>query len=256
MSSNEITQCPKCGSVNSAGARFCFSCGAALAASKPASAPAPVAASPAGPVQPALVTLQCPTCGAKLQLGPEINRFACMHCGNEHIVRRGSGYVSIEPVMQELRQVNSNLGQVQAADTAIAQHVAGTSQAVLAAQENANRMAQRAMLIQQVSMLEKQLDDKKLLLSNMYTKGPMYGWTVFFTCGILAPIFYFMMRGTDETVALIMAILLGCGSFAALVYALIRSAEGSSKKENIERTKKEIAWLESQLTTLRAQLNQ
>jgi hypothetical protein len=218
--------------------------------------PIPPPSLPTTTAQPALVTLQCPTCGAKLQLGPEIDRFACMHCGNEHIVRRGSGYVSIEPVMQELRQVNSNLGQVKAADNAIAQHVAGTSQAVLAAQENANRMAQRAMLIQQVSMLEKQLDEKKLMLKKMYDKSPMYGWTVFFTCGFLAPVFYFLLRGMDETLAMIMAILIGCASFGALVYAVIRSAEGSSKKENIERTKKEIAWLETQLTTLRAQLNQ
>jgi len=254
MTTTATTPCPKCGTVNTAGARFCFKCGAVMAVS--ASTPTQIPSSSSTPGQPALVTLQCPTCGAKLQLGPEIDRFACMHCGNEHIVRRGSGYISIEPVLQELRQVNTNLGQVQAADNAIAQHVAGTSQAVLAAQENANRMAKRAMTIQQVSMLEKQLDEKKQMLKKMYDKSPLYGWTIFITCGFLAPIFYFILRGADETVALIMAILIGCASFGALVYAVIRSAEGSSKKENVERTKQEIAWLESQLTTLRAQLNQ
>lgn len=253
MTTTAITTCPKCGTANQPGARFCFKCGAVLAAAAPSAAP--VTTPPLAPAQPALVTLQCPTCGAKLQLGPEIDRFACMHCGNEHIVRRGSGYISIEPVMQELRQVNSNLGQVKAADQAIAQHVAGTSQAVVAAQENANRMAQRAMLIQQVSMLEKQLEGKKLDLKQMNDRGPLYGWVIFFTSGVMGLIANFVLSKGDE-IRLIFLIICGMGAFCGFIYALITTAMGTGKKKDIDRTKQEIAIFEMQLTNLRAQLNQ
>jgi predicted RNA-binding Zn-ribbon protein involved in translation (DUF1610 family) len=37
------------------------------------------------------VTLTCPNCGGKLQITPDINRFACTHCGNEHIVTLRTG---------------------------------------------------------------------------------------------------------------------------------------------------------------------
>lgn len=36
---------------------------------------------------PDFVTLSCPTCGGQLQITKDIERFACGHCGNEHIVR-------------------------------------------------------------------------------------------------------------------------------------------------------------------------
>lgn len=45
-----------------------------------------------------LVTLSCPTCGGKLEITSSINRFACSHCGNEHIVRREGGVIALEAV--------------------------------------------------------------------------------------------------------------------------------------------------------------
>jgi len=53
------------------------------------------------------VTLSCPTCGGKLEITEDVDRFACGHCGNEHIVKRISGIVSIEPVVEELRKIGS-----------------------------------------------------------------------------------------------------------------------------------------------------
>jgi predicted RNA-binding Zn-ribbon protein involved in translation (DUF1610 family) len=37
------------------------------------------------------VILSCPSCGAKLQITDEIDKFACNHCGNELVVKRGGG---------------------------------------------------------------------------------------------------------------------------------------------------------------------
>jgi len=49
-----------------------------------------------------LVTLTCPTCGGKLQITPDIDRFACTHCGNEHLVKRSEGVIAIQPLAESL----------------------------------------------------------------------------------------------------------------------------------------------------------
>jgi hypothetical protein len=48
------------------------------------------------------VTLTCPTCGGKLQITPDIDRFACAHCGNEHLVKRSEGVIAIQPLAESL----------------------------------------------------------------------------------------------------------------------------------------------------------
>jgi hypothetical protein len=51
---------------------------------------------------PDFITLTCPTCGGKLQITPDVERFACAHCGSEHLVRRGAGVVSLAPVVESM----------------------------------------------------------------------------------------------------------------------------------------------------------
>ena len=53
------------------------------------------------------MTLSCPTCGGRLEITPDIDRFACSHCGHEHIVRRAGGLVSLKPVMERLETIES-----------------------------------------------------------------------------------------------------------------------------------------------------
>jgi hypothetical protein len=67
---------------------------------------------------PDFITLSCPTCGGKLQITPDIDRFACLYCGAEHIVRRGSGVISLAPVVEGLRQVQTGVDKT-AAELAI-----------------------------------------------------------------------------------------------------------------------------------------
>ena len=55
------------------------------------------------------VTLTCPSCGAKLQITDDIERFACTHCGNEHIVKRAGGLVALAPVVQAIKQVRDGV---------------------------------------------------------------------------------------------------------------------------------------------------
>lgn len=49
---------------------------------------------------PDFITLTCPSCGGKLKITEDIERFACAHCGIEHLVRRGEGIVSLSPVFK------------------------------------------------------------------------------------------------------------------------------------------------------------
>jgi ribosomal protein S27AE len=51
------------------------------------------------------ITLTCPTCGGKLQITSDIERFVCGHCGNEHIIKRAGGIISLTPVVEELKKV-------------------------------------------------------------------------------------------------------------------------------------------------------
>jgi predicted RNA-binding Zn-ribbon protein involved in translation (DUF1610 family) len=51
------------------------------------------------------VTLSCPTCGGELQITDNIERFACAHCGREHLVIRSGGIVALSPVVQAIERV-------------------------------------------------------------------------------------------------------------------------------------------------------
>ena len=64
------------------------------------------------------VTLSCPSCGGKLEITNNVERFACSHCGREHIVKRSGGIVSLSPVVDELKKVGVGVDKT-AAELAI-----------------------------------------------------------------------------------------------------------------------------------------
>jgi len=47
------------------------------------------------------VTLSCPTCGRPMQIGDDVERFACASCGREQQVVRGGGIVRLVPTGAE-----------------------------------------------------------------------------------------------------------------------------------------------------------
>ena len=51
------------------------------------------------------IALSYPSCGSKLQLPRQIERFSCASCGNEFIVNRSGGIVSLAPVVEGLKVV-------------------------------------------------------------------------------------------------------------------------------------------------------
>lgn len=56
-----------------------------------------------------MTTLTCPSCGGKLQISQNINRFACGYCGNEQIVHRESGIVYLEPIAEDVRHIRAGV---------------------------------------------------------------------------------------------------------------------------------------------------
>jgi hypothetical protein len=67
---------------------------------------------------PKLITLSCPSCGAKLEITPTVNRFACAYCGQEHIVNRTGGTISLSPVVEAIHKVQTGVDKT-AAELAI-----------------------------------------------------------------------------------------------------------------------------------------
>lgn len=65
------------------------------------------------------VTLSCPSCGGSLQITKDIERFSCAYCGNEHIVKRQGGVVSLIPVIETLQTIRAGTDKT-ASELAIA----------------------------------------------------------------------------------------------------------------------------------------
>lgn len=64
------------------------------------------------------IALFCTSCGAKLEITPDIERFVCLHCGTHHVVRRGGGIVSLQPLVEGLVRVQQGTDRT-AAELAI-----------------------------------------------------------------------------------------------------------------------------------------
>lgn len=54
------------------------------------------------------VALTCPNCGAKLDLYPDIDRFACLYCGAEMMVLKRGGTIALHAIGKALQQVAVN----------------------------------------------------------------------------------------------------------------------------------------------------
>lgn len=51
------------------------------------------------------ISLSCPSCGSRLQITNQTKQFLCASCGNEYLVNRTGGIVSLEPVVEGLKEV-------------------------------------------------------------------------------------------------------------------------------------------------------
>ena len=100
---SKMIYCTSCGSANEPPAKFCFKCGSPL---KDLGAASPSASSSD------FITLNCPNCGGKLEVTPDMERFVCKYCGNEHIVKRSGSDVSLTPVLEGIKRVEQKFDHV------------------------------------------------------------------------------------------------------------------------------------------------
>ncbi len=56
---------------------------------------------------PDFINLTCPKCGGKLQITSDIDRFSCGYCGNELILQRSGGAITVAPVVDGLKRVQA-----------------------------------------------------------------------------------------------------------------------------------------------------
>jgi ribosomal protein S27E len=51
------------------------------------------------------INLNCPNCGAKLDVYDDMDRFTCSHCGTEMVAQRRGGTVALKAVTEAIRRV-------------------------------------------------------------------------------------------------------------------------------------------------------
>lgn len=65
-----------------------------------------------------MVTLKCSSCGANLEITPEMEVFACGHCGTQQVVKRAGGTVSLKVLSDAIGKVQAGTDKT-AAELAI-----------------------------------------------------------------------------------------------------------------------------------------
>lgn len=99
----EVIYCTNCGSANEQGTKFCFKCGTPMK-----TVPIPTITKDNSD----FITLACPKCGGQLEVTPDMDRFSCKYCGNEHIVKRNGSNVSLTPVVEGIKRVEQKFDHV------------------------------------------------------------------------------------------------------------------------------------------------
>lgn len=64
------------------------------------------------------IMLKCPSCGAALEVTPDLERFACGYCGIEQIVQRKGGTVALRLITEAIARVQTGTDRT-AAELAI-----------------------------------------------------------------------------------------------------------------------------------------
>jgi ribosomal protein S27E len=57
---------------------------------------------------PDFITLSCPSCGHKLQIAEDVDRFACAACGKMLIIDRSGGNVIVKPMLDGITKIQAS----------------------------------------------------------------------------------------------------------------------------------------------------
>lgn len=216
--------CTSCGTANRSDARFCYKCGKSIQAapslsSAPAVPPAVSIQPPSIPSSPKsdFITLACPNCGGKLNITSDLERFACQFCGNEHIVRRSGGTVSLEPVMQMMNTLNESMSRVSAIS-----------------EKQAAEMA--------IKRLDKEIEELHKRSATLYNNSNT-SWLIFGISAFLAvfSIFVIGIAGDEKIIRVIFVPVLALSCFMAVIGLIVLISVSSDKKKKLKQIDADIS---------------
>jgi cation transport ATPase len=130
------------------------------------------------------VTLTCPSCGGKLHISSETERIACEYCGNEHLVQRGEGIISLTPISDAVRGIRRGVDK------------AASELAIKRIQEELPLLRQSKQKVQrELSNTINQLADLKM--KKAYERNRNLYLSVLFIIPLIAGFIYLLSVGTS-----------------------------------------------------------
>ena len=195
MDSNPVF-CSQCGHSNLPEATFCAECGTKLF--KGGAADAASVAGMGGVIKLAeqdFIPLTCPSCGGKLEVGPDIHRLTCLNCGTTHDVLRDNPIPVLRPIIAQINKVGERLDaetQVRAETAQVSAQTYGAVSAQAAVIEQAHT---RERITHQVLMIQQSIDEKKHEIEELGNPRTDYkiGWWmagIFFVLGVIGEIVF------------------------------------------------------------------
>ena len=243
MAENQI-YCTSCGTVNATGARFCFKCGAPIQATE---APAPASR------QSDFITLSCPNCGGKLEIKPDMERFACKYCGNEHLVRRSGGAVSLAPVMEGLNRVEGKFDQVlTGSDRMAAEHTINRLKAEIPELEN--RIAQKEVQVKNFG--SRNIKSGLIISIILVVVGCIMTLCITVQLGMMFNSYYAMDWGDVEWWVWVVGLFGVSFALAGLIGLFQYAMSRKRWKETYEKARAELAQLKQDLKDRRRHLEE
>lgn len=56
--------------------------------------------------------MSCPSCAGSLRITEDIERFSCKYCGQEHLIRRSHGQLTLVPVIEKLERIDKKVTKI------------------------------------------------------------------------------------------------------------------------------------------------
>jgi predicted RNA-binding Zn-ribbon protein involved in translation (DUF1610 family) len=198
MPSNPVF-CSQCGHANLTEAAFCAECGSKLFKGDGNDTPVGTTGGVVNISGQDFVPLTCPSCGGKLEVGPDIHRLTCLNCGTTHDVLRDNPIPVLRPIIAQINRVGEQLEvetQVRAGTAQVSAQTYGAVSAQAAVIQQAHTQEK---ITQQILMIQQSIDEKKHEieeLGNPKTDNKI-GWSmflVFFVLGVIGEIAFGQTR--------------------------------------------------------------
>lgn len=228
--------CPSCGSANLIEAKYCNQCGSNLPVKQKSNTKE---------IKSDFITMQCPNCGGKLQVGNDTHYLTCQFCGLDHIVRQTDGTLSLAPVVESFNKVAGKFDQV----------LSGSDR--LAAEQTITRLkAEMPAFEFRVKNAQEKYDRELNKKPSKFLKLILYLLSIFSILYILIVIIGTIFSGTppmEVIVLAIVAVVLLAFSRAGIT-AMKKKADNQARilslKDDLEQALKEYQERKNQLEQL------